>query len=471
MVRTILEPLVALDEDFNWQPYLAESVEPNEDATEWTFTIREGIEFSNGDKLDAAVVEANLKAQQEAVANAATFATVTSIEATGPMTVVVGLSEPWATFPHYLTGAAGMMIPMSSLTDPEPASAHPVGTGPFVFVNHVQGSSLSVEKNENYWRADEGLPYLDGIEFRIIPDGTQRTMALQANDVDGMSSRDPQDVLRFRDDAGYTTTRVKGMAGTEAIFFLNTASTALADVELRRALAMATDQNSFIETLRGGLTEPATGPWSKDTQWYHETDYPTYDLDAARAAISAYEASNGPVKLRLMTLADPAAAMSGQLLQDMWREAGVDLELDQVDQTTLVERLVTGDYEISSAYEFGASDPDLERQLLHSSGLAPMGQATGVVTRLQSDELDEAFDKGRASIEMADRVAAYATVQEVLAREVPIIWIDHADAAAVITNSKVHGVGQGTLPSGQVEAGPYGKPSPALSFVSVWMER
>jgi ABC-type transport system substrate-binding protein len=125
---------------------------------------------------------------------------------------------------------------------------------------------------------------------------------------------------------------------------------------------------------------------------------------------------------------------------------------------------------VSSAYEFGAADPDMDRQLLHSSGLTPLGEATGVVTRLQNDELDEAFDIGRASVDMEERVAAYATVQEVLAEQVPIIWIDHADASAVITNSKVHGVGQGTLPSGQTEAGPYGTPSPSLSFANVWIE-
>ena len=470
MARTILEPLVALDEDSKWQPFLAESVEPNEDASEWTFKIREGIEFSNGEKLDASVVEANLKAQQAAPANAATFGDITSIEVTDPMTVVVTLAQPWATFPYYLTGSAGLMIPASSIADPEQASSAPVGTGPFLFVDHVQGSSMSVKKNENYWRADEGLPYLDEIEFQIVPDGTQRTLALTANDVDGMSSRDPQDVVKFGDDPAYTATRVKGMAVAEALFFLNTASETLGDVELRRALAMATDQESFVETLRGGLTEPATGPWSEDTPWYHETDYPTYDLDAAKAAVSEYEASHGPVELSLMTLADPAAAQSGQLLQDMWKEAGVDLELDQVDQTTLIERLVTGDYEVSSAYEFGAADPDMDRQLFHSSGLTPLGEATGVVTRLENAELDEAFDVGRSSVDMDERVAAYATVQEVLADQVPIIWIDHANASAVITNSEVHGVGQGTLPSGQTEAGPYGTPSPSLSFAGVWIE-
>lgn len=470
MARTILEPLVALDENSNWQPFLAESVEANDDATEWTIKVRDGIEFSNGEKLDAEVVAANLTAQQSAPLNAVTLATIESIEATDDMTVVVTLKEPWATFPYYLTGSTGLTVPLSSLDDPDQASKAPIGTGPFVFVDHVQGSSMTVKKNENYWRADEGLPYLDEIDFQIVPDGTQRTLAVQANSVDGMSTRDPQDVVKFGDDPAYTTTRVEGMAGTEGLFFLNTASDALGDVELRRALAEATDQQAFVDTLRGGLTEPATGPWSKDTPWYHETDYPTYDLDAAKAAVSDYEESHGPVELSLMTLADPAAAQSGQLLQDMWKDAGVDLELDQVDQTTLVQRLITGDYEISSAYEFGAADPDMERYLFHSSGLTPLGQISTVITRLQDPELDAAFDRGRASTDMDERVEAYATVQDRLADLVPIIWIDHADAAAVITSSKVHGVGEGTLPSGEREAGPYGAPSPSLSFTNVWIE-
>ncbi|WP_432985439.1 ABC transporter substrate-binding protein [Dactylosporangium sp. CA-233914] len=470
MIRTILEPLVALDSDSKWQPFLAKSIGPNTDATQWTIKVRDGITFSNGDALDAAVVAANLKAQLKAPLNASTFAAVKSVEATDAMTVVVSMSKPWATFPYYLTGSAGLVVPLSSLENPKQASDAPIGTGPFLFVGHVAGSSMKVKKNPKYWRADKGLPYLDEVEFRIVPDGTQRTLAVRAHDVDGMSSRDPQDVLRFGKDPAYTTTRVKGMAVTEGLFFLNTASKQLGDVELRRALAHATDQQAFVKTLRGGLTEPATGPWSQDTPWYHKTDYPTFDLGKATEAVRRYEAANGPVKLSLITLADPAATQSAQLLQDMWGKAGVDLKIDQVDQTTLVQRLLTGDYDVSSAYEFGAADPDLERRLFHSSGLTPLGQMSTVITRLKDAELDAAFDAGRTTTDTDQRVAAYATVQERLADLVPIIWIDHANASAIITGSKVHGVGADVLPSGQQEAGPYGAPSPSLSFASVWVE-
>ncbi|TDC92994.1 ABC transporter substrate-binding protein [Actinomadura sp. 7K507] len=469
MVRTIIEPIVALDENSDWRPFLAESVEPDKDATEWTIKVREGITFSNGDPLDAEVVVANLDAHIESPVNAATLSAVESVKAADAMTVVVRLSEPWATFPYYLTGTPGLVVPLSSLDNPEKASDAPIGTGPFLFDGHRQGSSMKVKKNPGYWRADKGLPHLDEIEFRIVPDGPQRTLALQANDVDGMSTRDPQDVVKF-DDPAYTTTRVKGMAVTEGLFFLNTANKKLADAGLRRALARATDQKAFVDTLRGGLTRPATGPWAKDTPWYTETDYPTYDLDAAKKAVSEYEAKNGPVELSLMTLADPSAAQSGQLLQDMWSKAGVDLKLDQTDQATLVERLITGDYDLSGAYEFGAADPDMDRLLLHSSGVTPLGEISTAITRLKDPELDTALDAGRATTDKEERVKAYATVQERLAELVPIIWLDHANASGIITSSKVHGVGEGVLPTGQKEAGPFGSPSPSLSFADVWIE-
>ena len=298
MARSIIESLTALDQDGNWQPYLAESVKANSDATKWTLKLRDGVTFSTGEPLDAKTVADNLAAQKAAPLNAGTLANLVSIKAVDKMTVEVTMSKSFATFPMYLATQIGMVIPEASLKNPDQASSKPVGTGPFVYADHVQDSSMKVTKNDKYWRASEGLPYLDEVDFHVIPDGKQRTLALQSNSVDGMSTRDPQDIVLLGDNPAYRVTRVKGMAVPESVFFLNTASSSgLQDVQLRRALALATDQEAFIKTLRAGLTKPATGPWSEDTPWYVKTAYPTYDLDAAKAAVRDYESTHGPVKV------------------------------------------------------------------------------------------------------------------------------------------------------------------------------
>ncbi|MDT0203186.1 ABC transporter substrate-binding protein [Nocardioides sp. AE5] len=469
MARTILEPLTILDAEGNWQPYLAESVEPNDDATEWTIVLRGGINFSNGDVLDADVVAKNLEGHRTKPVNAGTLADIESITVAGERTVVVSMARPWATFPMYLTTQIGLVVPEESLENPDEASANPIGTGPFLFGKHLRDSSLTVEKNPDYWRADEGLPYLDGIEFRIIPDDEARGLALESGNVAGISTRDAKDVAKFKDDADYIVTRTTGMAVPESVYVLNTAQGALQDESVRRALAAATDRQTIIDVVREGLTEPASGPWSEDSPWYVESDYPDFDLEAAQSAIAEYEAAHGQIELTLMTLADASALQTAQLVQDMWKKAGVDLTIDQLDQGTLIDRLIKGNYDISSMVEFSAPDPDMERLLFHGATLAPIGEISPNITRIDEELINDGFDRGRASIDEAERKDAYAQVQRRLGEIVPIIWIDHLSTASIITSASVGGVGQYELPSGQMEYGPYGNPSPALNFHAVWI--
>ncbi|MFD2355272.1 ABC transporter substrate-binding protein [Nonomuraea ferruginea] len=124
------------------------------------------------------IVKANLEAQKASPLNTAVFQPLDSIELTDPMTVTVKLKQPWVAFPYYLAAQVGMIVPPSSLADPQAASLKPVGTGPFVFKEYVPDSRMVVTKNPRYWRS--GLPYLDEIEFRVLPDSQTRAQTLEA---------------------------------------------------------------------------------------------------------------------------------------------------------------------------------------------------------------------------------------------------------------------------------------------------
>ncbi|GAA5081112.1 ABC transporter substrate-binding protein [Thermocatellispora tengchongensis] len=471
MAATVMETLVAVDDKGDWRPNLAESVEPDADRTEWTIKLRSGISFSNGDPLDAEVVKANIEAQKASPLTAAVFGPVSSVEVTDPMTVKVTLSGPWVAFPYYLATQVGMIVPKASLADPEGASRKPVGTGPFVFKEYVPGSRMVVTKNPNYWR--KGLPYLDEIEFRILPDSQTRAQTLEAGGIDAMGTTRDDDITKFGALEGqYGVQRVAGMGAPEYTFLLNTAKPPLDDVRVRRAIAHATDRRAFATTLRNGLTEVADGPWMKDSKWYAPgDDYPAYDLAKATALVNEVEAEKGPIRFTLLSTPDPNTVQGVELAQDMWRKAGMDVDIKQVDQADMVNRGLVGDFDATISVGFTSHDPDGEYIRLHQAYAQDIGKISLNASRIKDVELSNALDTGRSNPQEDVRKQAYATVQQRLRELVPFIFIDHLTTGAVVYSSKVHGIGEHRLPDGSRAVPLTGTPTPYHSFTYVWLSR
>ncbi|WP_049564318.1 ABC transporter substrate-binding protein [Nonomuraea sp. SBT364] len=471
MVGTVIEPLVTVEANGEWKPYLAESLTPNETYDEWAVKVRPGISFHDGLALTGDVVKANLEAQKASPLNNAVLVPVKSFELTDPMTVTVKLSQPWVAFPYYLAAQIGMIVPPASLRDPKTASLKPVGTGPFVFKEYVPDSRMVVTKNPGYWR--DGLPYLDEIEFRILPDSQTRAQTLEAGGIDAMGTTRDEDITKYggQKDA-YSVHRAEGMAVPEYMFLLNTAVAPLDDLRVRKALAHALDRATIIKTLRGGLTEEADGPWSKDSKWYADGGaYPDYDLAKATALVKEVEAEKGPVTFEIISTPDPNTMQGIELAQDMWRKAGVDVTIKQADQADLINRAVTGNYAATVWVQFSSPDPDGEYIWMHQAYSKPVGQVSLNFTRLRDDKLSKAFDVGRMNPDESARKQAYATVQERLRELVPFVFVDHLNTGAIITRTKVHGIGEQLLPDGEKGLALTGSPVPYHPFSQLWVSK
>lgn len=152
---SIIEPLMAYGPDGALEPWLAESVTPNDDLTVWTVKVRPGITFHDGTALSGEAVKMNLEsAMFEGLASIAFDGIVERIEVVDDLTVQIHLNDPYAVIPEVLAGVAGYVAAPSMLDDPD-GGRHPVGTGPFVFSEWVEGSSFSATANAEYWRTDE----------------------------------------------------------------------------------------------------------------------------------------------------------------------------------------------------------------------------------------------------------------------------------------------------------------------------
>ncbi|MFI0355424.1 ABC transporter substrate-binding protein [Actinomadura sp. 9N407] len=470
MAGTIIEGLTTVDGSGQWRPMLAESIKPAENGSQWTIKVRKGVTFSNGEQLTAEVVKANLDAQKASALTAAVLAPVRGIEVLDESTVQVHLSQPWMSFPNTLTSQIGLIIPKSSLADPAGASRTPVGTGPFVFQSYTPDNRFIVKKNPKYWR--QGLPYLDQIEFRILPDFQTRAQTLESGGLTAMATQRDNDIVKFSklaEQGTYQVHRATGMSVPELAFMLNTAKAPLDDIRVRKAMAHATDRDAFIKTLRSGLTKPADGPWSPDSKWYSPGGYPAFDLNQAKALVSEYEKDKGPIKVELMTVPDQSSMQNAELVQDMWNKAGMEISIRQADQADLIQRAITGNYGAIVWTQFNSADPDGEYSWLHSRFAQPVGSISINMSRIKDDQLSAALDAGRRTGDEAARKTAYATVQKRLRELLPFIWVDHLTTSSVIAKGTVKGLKQYELPDGSM-----GKPlvgTTTHKFDHIWISR
>lgn len=432
------DSLVAVNADGDWVPNLAESLTPNDDFTAWTITLRPGVEFHDGAPVDAAAVAANLSAVKASPTTGFTLAAMNEATATGELEVTVTMNTPWAAFPFILIGQTGFMVSPDTIGTNETF----VGTGPFVLESWAPGDTARVVRNDNYWRSDEGYPYLDAITFKVIPEVEARSQALAAGDIDGFSN--PSDSLILdaldSDDADVYITEA---TSNEALVILNTTAAPTDDLRIRTAMAHALDRQLIIDTFRSGLTTPANSFISPDSPWYADTDYPAFDLEAATALVDEYEAEVGPAEVTFKVSNSTGSVQVVETIASLWNAVGIDTTVEEIAEGTEVTPVISDDFQAIYWFQFGGADPDAEYVFFHSSG-GPINWSN-----LVDPDIDAGFDRGRASNDQVERAAGYAQVQEALASQLPMLWIDHLGGVeAVIVSPELRGVADGTLPEG-----------------------
>lgn len=465
---TFYDALAAFDTDGVAQPYLAESFEHSDDYRQWTIVVRDGVEFHDGTPLDAEAVRVNLQTIRDSLLSGSAVQPIESIEVVDDRTVRVDMSVPWVVFPGVLTAQAGVMVEPESLTSGA-SSREPVGTGPFVFDSWSPDNSLVVTRNDRYWR--DGLPYLDEVEFKPVPDTQTRAAGMQTGDFDMMYTADPSNIVEFRELAADGEIQIVEDTSEpgESHIILNTRVEPLDDVRIRQALAHATDQDQVIEVIGEGIFEKATGPYPPSSKWFAESGYPDHDPDKARELVDEYVAENGELPaFDLATTPVAANLRIVELLVEQWGQVGITANANSLDEASFILTAVTGDYDANVWGNFNAPDPDIEWHWWHGSNARPIGDIALNFTRLDDAELNEAIDTGRQTPDEETRRAAYATAQERMGEQADKIWLYHLVAAVVADNS-VRGITNGPLPDGRPSLPMGGSFNGATRMTQVWI--
>lgn len=449
VARAIYEPLTIPNADGEFVPFLAESLTPNSEMTEWTIELREGVTFHDGTELTAEVVKNNLDAYRGAYPARSPMLflfvvdNIADVTVTGPLTVKVTTKVPWPAFPAFLhlNGRFGIMG-QAQLDDPDACDRDLIGTGPFALEEWKPGDHLTVVKHDAYWR--EGLPYLDEIEFRPVLENTQRLNAVEAGEVDVAFMGGPPEILAARDMAerGEMAIVDSEQATDVTYLLLNASKPPFDNVNARRAFAHALDRETVNEIRNRGLPMIASGPFAPGNLGYLEdTGFPEFDLDKAKQYVEAYEQETGEKIAFTYTIGvDPTAAEGALLIKEMVAKAGMTFEIVQVEQASLISDTVAGKYQAIALRLHGGVDPDTEYPFWHSGTPLNIG-------RFSDPEIDRLLEAGRVELDREKRIGIYQELNRRLADQVWNVWSTWS-LGSIVSRPDLHGVFGGELPDG-----------------------
>jgi peptide/nickel transport system substrate-binding protein len=460
VANAVFEPLAAIDAQGIARPYLAESIMATADFMKWTITARPGVTFQNGEKFDAVALKKNLDTARTVGLATQIFAAVSSIDIVSDRAVAVTMSTPWATFPATLAMQSGYMAAPAMLDDPAGINANPIGTGPFAVQLRQRDSFIRTRKNPNYWRSDATgtrLPYLDGVDFNVVPDATSRTSTLAAGKIDAVDI-ETADALKAQTDAArqdrMQLITTDGTENDETVLALNTSRPPFDDPVARQALAYAIDQPKLATSAYHDAFPGAWGMFEPGSAYYiskQEAGYPEPDAGRAQQLAHQYQATHGqPIEFSVLTPPDPQYLTLGQGIQEQLAAVGIKVDLQSIEQTQLIRTvIVTGDFQAAGFVLRSAPTPDQSYVFL-----ATKPNAKGLslnFSRLDQPQLTAAMNAFRAASDPQSRIDAVTKVQKQLARNLPLIFLLHARSGFAFQNN-VRGLHATTYPGSDKES-------------------
>ncbi|MCA9834089.1 MAG: hypothetical protein KC435_09095 [Thermomicrobiales bacterium] len=415
VIEHVYNTLVATNPSLEPIPSLAESWEISEDGLTYTFAIRQGVTFHNGRAFVANDVKYSYERimdPETASASQSDLANVTSIEAPDDATLIITLGTPDSSFLAKIMGSSFSIVPQEEVEANGDLMNVMIGTGPFKFVEYIPNSNLIVEKNESYW--EEGLPYLDRIEFQIVPDNTARTTALTSGTVDFIEYAPAQDLPIFEADS---SVMVVGDQNTNIRFAaINTQVEPFTDPKVRQAISMVVDRDPIINAAIFGAGQ-ATNILFPPTFWAgYESEIAAPDIEGAKALLAEAGFPDG-FKTELHSWSQYAfLSNAAVVLQEQLKQIGIESELRFEENATYLENYFGHNFQISVTGTSAYVDPN---DVVESNF---MSTSTQNASGYNNPEMDALISSGMTETDQATRAQIYHDVQELIKKDNP--WVN-----------------------------------------------
>lgn len=438
----VYEGLCTYDWDQNPQPNLAKSWEVAPDGKTITFKLQEGVTFHNGKPFTSADVQYSfmeILKKYNPIAPVM-LAELVAVETPDPMTAVLRLANP---APYIMKALSGRDLPILCRSVFEgtdvlqnPSANKPIGTGPFKFASWERGQFVRLDRNETYWKP--GLPYLNRIVARFIPDAATRSAAMEAGEAHfaGYSAVNYADLARMKTNPILDlTTKGYEMTPAQSVLELNGRHPHLQKKEVRQAIAYAIDRKVILKDVMFGYGQPATGPLSRKfkTAGLYTDDVRQYDvpdrLDIANRLLDEAGAPRGADGTRFALHLEVNSfgeqwLRQAEYLKQALAGVGIAVTLRSEDTATWLRRVYTNyDYDLNEPFLSQGVDPvyGLNKQFLTSQ--IRKGVTFVNDTFYSNPEVDRMLGEGAREPDSEKRAALYKKVQQVLSEDSPMIWL------------------------------------------------
>lgn len=407
----IFDNLVWLGPDLQLKPMLATEWTANENATVWTFKLRDDAAFSNGRQLvadDVVFSISRILDKGTGSPGRTGLGPIDKVEATSPQTVVFRLTGPYADFPLELSQRWGRIVPKEAV---EKLKSAPVGSGPYVLAEYVPGSVVRVVRNDKHWDKTAGL--LDEIILRTIPDEVAEVTALRNGETQLMFDVPASAYDQVKKQAGVAVSEVA--TGTWVPMVMRVDTKPFDNPKVREAIKYCLDRPKFVDAVllgKGTVANDHNVPPSHPFYWKSEPR--ARDIAKAKALLAEAGLPNG-FEFELVAAKDRSIrADTAVTIQDMVKAAGIKFTVKTIDYDTYIAQV----YKKGPLYiGYWAMRPTLDSQL------TPFFSTGGSFNEYaySNPRLDDTLVKARGELDREKRKGLYQRAQQILSEEGPVV--------------------------------------------------
>jgi peptide/nickel transport system substrate-binding protein len=425
--------------------------------------LRKGIQFHDGSPFNAEALAWSLnriKNPETGSPHTWKLALLEKIEVMDEYTVRLHFKKPYPFLRVALTGStgrAGTVVPKSAVDKwGSEFGVHPVGTGPFRFVDWIKNDRIVLERNTNYFEIGQDnkpLPYLDRVEFRLVADMTTAITALESGELDGLSTVPFHFVERLRKNPNLVLDDTVGGNWTHVTF--NTTRPPFDDVNLRRAVAYGLNREALIRQVYAGGAIPAHGPISPPMSGFYSEKYDLgktgqgYDLALAKKYLAQSRHAGG-VEVTLLTRGEEEFPQVATVVKSQLEPLGIKVKIEVLDVPSFNKRFEKGEFDIVTWHWVADLDPDETLYPeLHTGEKWNSG-------KWSNPEFDALVSEAQATEDMPRRVELYRKAEAIIADQCPVAVLVHKKEYKVF-NKRVRGFVQ--------------IPADLVDLHRVWIER
>lgn len=414
VLEQIMEPLYTVTPDGKGvKPWLATSYEASKDGKTYTFHLRRGVRFSNGEPMTSADVKFSLddaRAQQKGWGYI--DSAIRDIQAADPNTVVIHLQHRWAPFLADIALFGNGIIPNKFAGEPRATFyRHPIGTGPFMWDKRVVGQSVTLKRNPFYWQ--QGKPYLDSVTWNFVGDENTRELQLRGGQIQIDEFPPFNSINKLKHTPGVVMTL---FPSTRTDYLLmNEHYGPLADVDVRRAISYAIDRKAIVKSVLFGYGRPANSFLPPQVPFYDpRSPGLQFDMAKARAEMAKSKYPNGFKVEMLVGAGAQTEKAVGEILQQQLKQLGITVTFRQVDTSTEFQQIQQFKYQLGVSYwTMDIADPDE----LVTFAVDPSGGAHSWFTYYNNPKVAALTHLAQRTVNPATRRALYAQIQRLSAQD------------------------------------------------------